>query len=297
MESLEEHLARQAYYLTYENEPTPTIVFHIREDALKLTQSKKMEDGIIAKVRQRFGDRPFEKSLDKNWGFEGTSVNRGTKDGLLRIAFAIPPYWIYGDQPCDKCEGTGKDDFFEERACSRCYGTKRARVDPEVSINYSVESMSLLLWYLYYVLFDEKKLLESQDLIIDLLTHIKGSSPIGGEMSDWFFRACISLKEKHADKKGWRETDFPKTLAAMKAVHKHIMPTGSEPWCRAEIGNIGFYLEVPSNACYVAADHHGMSHLLEQGFSCHNVDSTCQQLSLFVGLIVLYHEVLEETLS
>ncbi len=292
--SLKEHLLRQAYYLTYERKPVPTIVVHIREDLLEATKRVGVKEGLIIKAKHRRGDLPFENSFEKNWGFEGTSINRGFKDGFLRIAFAIPPYWIYSNDPCPNCGGTGQDDVIEGRKCFECYGTKKARLDPPVSIGRTIESLSLLLWYLYCVFLDEKKFAESQDLLIDVVTHIKGSAPIGGEMSTWFSEACMTLKKKYDAIPGYRQTDFPKALKAMKATYSHIMPTRSDPSCRVEIGNVGFFLDVPSNACNLAADHYAMGNILDEGFSCHNVDGACQQTSLLVGLIVFYHEVLEE---
>lgn len=301
MESLKEHLARQAYYLTYESEPTPTIIFHIRTDALETPEAVTMTKGVIAKVGRSHPNTYFETFLEKGWGFKDSSISRGTENGFLSIAFPIPPYWTYSENFCTKCEGKGYDDFWDDKnhRCHDCSGSGKEKIDTGNQTAKCAESMSLLLWYLFTIFIDRKELITSQDLVVDIITHIRGSAPLGGEISQWFQDACTTLKQKYDMIPGYRTTDFPRAHAILKSVYTHIVPSRLEPWCRAEIGHHGFYLEVPSNACYVAADGHGMQLILEDGtrFSCHNVDGTCQQLALFCGLIEFYHEVLEETLS
>jgi hypothetical protein len=301
MKNLKEHLSSQAYYLTYESEPVPTIVFHIRGDMLEDLKRIPLDNWHVKKGLERLGDATtHQSSFEKDWGFSRKTVNRGWDGEFLVLAFPLQPFFSYSEYPCERCEGTGQELFDKGRKCSDCRGTGKDTVGSNEQGKIT-ESMSLLLKYIEISLLDNRDTgrFDAQDIHVVIVTHIANRKPIGGEINEWLFDQFETFRDKVGDR-------CPEAKKVMSDVYAHLMVHEEEgrkrhnDYCRAEMHRYGFHLEVPMNATYLHVDDHGPNIFLPKGrttMSDHNVDSSPDQMSLLAGCVVFYHKILASALS
>lgn len=299
--SLKEHLSRQAYYLTYESNPTPTIVFHVRRDTLGHIKRVVPDDNrYVEMALKRFNNAAHEPSYDKDWGLSRKTINRGIEDDFAVLAFPLQPFVYYGNNPCPKCKGSGRDIAIKDNKCYECSGIGKEQIHSDEQ-HKIVESMSLLLKYLEFPLLDNRDTGRfEQDIHFILVTHITRRSPIGGEISRWLFDQFAPF-EKRAG------SHYPDIIEVMGRVYAHLLVKDEsgrrsfQDYCRAEMQRSGgFHLEVPMNATYLHVSDYGHNIYLPDGYksmSDHNVDSSCDQISLFAGCVSLYHKILTTMLS
>lgn len=312
MESLKEHLARQAYYFSYESTPVPTFVFHIRPEIIESLEKKYglRNYRVIEMKAKKIGVTDFETSFDKGIGFAGGSAtNRGIVGSHLELAFPLKYCIKFLDEPCEKCEGSGKDDFAkehfgEDRDCWSCRGKGKKYVDDDS------------FWRVWYSIETLLRYLNLSDDLPALQQDISMHCAVDGRIADEFVDQLTAYFQKK-ETEGTTErsimgpdyADIASVLDAMVEVWSFVdLRLDENDYARSTrincIGQVsrygGFLVQCPGNRTYVALfrKKEDEGRTSEHGHETmnHNIDSSFQELTLLVGLTVLYHEVLKETL-
>ncbi len=312
MKSLKEHLANQAYYFSYESKPVPTLIFHIRPEVIQTLEEKYglKNYRIIQMKGEKIGVTEFETSFKKDIGFTGGSANnRGVIGTHLELAFPLKYGIKFLDETCKRCEGSGKDDFAkehldEDRDCWGCRGTGK-KIEDDDSFRKVWYSIEIVLRYLS--LFDGLPHLQ-QD--------IRMNCAVDGRVTDTFvaFLTVYFQKKESEDlaEKCMMGPDYVEIDSALDAMveawsYVDLRIDDSEykgrqkTNCIAEVNrNGGFLVQCPGNRCFVALfRHNDNNRTSEIGHETmnHNIDTPYQELTLLIGLTVLYHEVLKKNLS
>lgn len=306
MESLKEHLAKQAYYFSYENEPEPTFLFHIRPEVIENLQNKfpLNEYARVGMLGEKAKGAEFEPSFEKGWGFHGSqSVYKGLVDHHTVLAFSFGRHFSFSNDPCGKCEGTGKDLFFKDRDCWDCKGTRKAKKRSAANAK-TFRSIVLLIKYLWRF--------ETEGT--DFEKDIDMNDTIGGEVSQEFFELMLQFFEREKTGANFETggiipdyVSIPKALKAMSHYYHYVdrkeEDKKSIEWNRSDfeayVNKHGcFFVKCPGiNGCYLALEKHDKDHRGRRETTNHNVDNMDQEMSLIIGLAVLYQEVLLSTLS
>lgn len=295
MNSLKQHLSRQAYYLTYENEPVPTIVVHIHPMIVEAINTKvPKENPIELQTQNKVSGFPLERSFDQNWGFGNSSQNRGMIGSHLELAFPLHPKFSFSEEPCKECGGTGKN-LGGEHKCWECRGEKKTKIDkPEIRLAY--HSVNLLLRYMWYMKGDTGLY---TDLELTRMYYGHASGNYCGNLQ-LFFDKNKGGANYTKPGIGSPYIDCPTVREAMMSVYKLINVNGTADAIDFEAyvtKEHGFFVRCPGqNGCYVGLDKlRGNDSDVE--FSNHNIDTIDQQFALLTGLVMIQEVVLKDTLS
>lgn len=287
-----EHLAKQAYYLTYESKPVPTIVFHIHPAIIQ--KGYPVGGHAEKKLQEKIPNFPIETSLNKNWGFGGLSQNRGVTDGHTAIAFPMYPPYHYTDSPCESCGGTGKEEFVDYR-CRECYGEKKQKVlDPEKKVMYySIELMIRLLSFM--------------QMDMELQQDLQLMCAIDGYTDESYARNLVGFYAKNKTGPNFVKPGIgssyihcPEAHAAMMEIYGFLYQERTLHGYDFEAyvtEDRGFFVRCPGvNGCYVGVERF---HRIEgrHEFTNHNIDNITQELTLLTGLAAIHQTVLQDVLS
>ncbi len=226
---------------------------------------------------------PFEYRLGEKFGF-GNSITRiGVTDKTTTYRLNLPVLRKQTNEPCSNCA-----DKSNSYICYRCYGTKKETYlawEEAFALSASLGILTNMLWLVQTS--DRKTdIQEKQIFTITILTEkgMHGGS-LGGHFSPFFINFLKTFEEG---------CSFDKAVKAMTKVYTYMY--GSQ--------NIGFekhsfrawqslpgnlMLDVPGDACGIHPSSCAGEISKDRGieWSCHNVDSPLQQLTLLTGLAAM----------
>lgn len=276
------------YELSWELLEVPTIVLRVHEDFIKaekkITKKISFADELIKYLRlQR-----FEESFDGNFGFDDAFIRVGSKDGFVRYNIPLPKYNL---SKCKNCNGGGRGRYLEGD-CLHCDGTGK---DREFDWHWAYKISASLNIFTMIAHFPQVETSASfpQLLTVETITRAEmhGGS-LGGEYSVPLVAWLKTLKPY---------TKIPEMILAMRAAYDRMIGVKrfDESSFQAYVADNNGWLNVscPGDACGLHP-HHDSSFDVQRGFgynfSCHNVDSPFQQLTLFAGLAALHDKVCKE---
>jgi hypothetical protein len=243
-----------------------------------------------------FGFQTFSKLLGEEefYGFDRAGIKKDRGE-FIEIFFAIPQVDKMLDNPCPDCNGSGKDKFIDI-PCSYCEGMGK-----EISRDWSsIFAVSASLSVLFrnpqmYSPDEEATSGLSQLITLNIMTSKEmGGSGIGGVWSKDF---CDYLRYLYSHK-AREEQVIQEVVEAMKKVYHHCFNTLNKSLFDDEFRvsikeNAWMVIDCPGDRCGVHPSHDPLS---DGGcdFSCHNVDSPVQQITLLAGLAVLHDKARED---
>ena len=273
------------YELSWDSN-TPAIIVKIHKDIAN--DCLVPEDAPLASYfMNEFGFSSFEKSLkDGDFGFNGSFKKVDFMNDFYIFKVAIPVVKKQSDEICPGCEGAKKDTFGSGK-CFRCNGTgKKILVDWNPM--YAISASFTLLFNLIDLRFSESdEILSPLPQLITLSTRTEreqhGGS-LGGTYSIPLAKFLSSFEPN---------TKITEMVEAMITAYGKMFGTDdgySKHSFRATVDYENGWLNVscPGDACGLnPSEHTGPKPGRGYKFSCHNVDSPMQQITLLSGLAAL----------
>ena len=272
------------YELSFSKQ-TPGILLRLHNDFLaasEIPQSPPITDH----YKEEFGFKNFGLNFQTDIGFEGALKFHGEKGDFHEYLIPLPKVLKQTNQRCGLCEGSGKDWAKDE--CFSCRGTDK-QVVPDYTCAYVISAtLSILTDFLCLL---EKptrsRLPQLLNLQVICQQGMHGGS-LGGEYSIPLVQWLVA---QGSHKK------VPEMVSAMRTSWTYMMEDKDDLLkFRASIDYPNGWLNVdcPGDACGL----HPMRDIYSNNgyeFTCHNVDTPAQQLTLIAGLAALHDRVRKET--
>lgn len=274
------------YEISWQEYP-PALILAIHKEFIESKKDIDLENIPISKsLATDLHLQPFKGNFETNIGYGGVFRRIGTeeKNDFMRYATEIPQVKKTTRGKCKDCKGTGKCSWNDEGECLWCGGTGKDWYMDWSGVNAISASLTVLTTWLHYCEIDTSAAFP-QLLIVDTITKngMHGGS-LGGDISIPMYDYLRSLGER---------VRFPKAIQAMITAHSKMVG-GNEFYSSnfnayAEKGH--FIINCPGDACGLHPSdwykHEGNGY----EFSCHNVDSAIQQITLLAGLATLHDMV------
>ena len=228
-------------------------------------------------------------------GFGESFTRIGLQDNWVRYRINIPRVMWYSDSSCPECLGTRENGNGLD--CLHCDGTGKKLVHD----THSVDAVCCSLWVLLMQLapVPEKQCTKLNQLLnVEVPVSPEGGRhghPVYGEYAPCFLGFFRAQPEN---------TGFPWVEDVMRRVHKHLWASPADHGGTLDLTEFGVgggqlelgcpVLRVPGgvldNDCEVRPDRFGFPGPEKNagiGFTCHNMDTSIQQLTAFTGLAAL----------
>lgn len=264
----------------------PAIILRVHNDFVQSMEPIPDEAPAIAGFKQQFGFAEFCGSFSGNFGFNNSFKRQGEKDGFLEFLVDIPVINKLTGKKCPECRGKRRNPRFTDMECFHCNGTgKEHEMDWKTA--YAISASFTL-----FTAISQYPQIETSCPLPQLLTlytitrqDMHGGS-LGGGYSIPLVKYLVSLG---------RGANITAMVHAMKASYQRMIGGRDydEHRFRASVDYENGWLNVdcPGDACGLHPSD-GSDRWEGRGyeFSCHNVDSPMQQLTLIAGLAALYEK-------
>ncbi len=300
-------MKKEAYFLSYDTQ-TFTVSIHIHISLMDFLQKIEPDNRLTNYIQNQNPELSLETNFKKNFGFGNCSNNLGRIDDCIVYAFQIPTM-EYSNNPCTWCRGKGYQYDDKQRICPSCKGTKNEKLNKGSERWAICLTLSTLFRYLEYALSDVRQsgneYAEQHVMLASNTEQRQGGMAIGGGISKDFFESCCKLYKDTLAKNLPEEPNkhppifiFEKAQEAMVHLWMHMNLTTEDSrirhYTKALLKERGhFYIECQGeNSCCIYTSD-SLSYFFDEGkpLCDHNIDSTMQQLTLLVGLIMVYTEV------
>lgn len=281
------------YELSWRAEP-PTIVLRLHRDFIAGAKVISLEELIVREFMKEFRFTNWNGDLTRNWGFEDAFVRQGEKEEFVEFWVNIPKVKWRTAEPCERCDGTGKDPHFEDEKCFSCDGSGKAYA-MDWKIAYAISASFTAFSNLVNYPEQETRAAVPQLLTVQTVTRQEShGGSLGGEYSIPLARWMASLGE------GTKMTEM---VEAMKAAHRRLFDDEKfDLHCSSFKASIDYedgWLNVscPGEECGLNPEYgEDMAMRKKRGykFDCHNVDTPMQQLTLLAGLAALHDQARRE---
>lgn len=270
--------------LTWYPEPTPAIGINLHRDAIPKFKGLRYLE-YLERASKELSDQnlpPFTSDIEHDFGFGGVMKHVGEEGDWARFRMELPCVREELDTECFFCEGSGKDKYLDGRTCISCGGSGH---------EYDFHQEDLLPFTATFAFMEpafspydppQTSARTPQLLTAQILSSLDNwRSGVYGEFSPTLAKWLRSLGQY---------TEIPEVSTAMMAAHERICHDKPEKSSfRAMVLHPnGYYVaDCPGQACGVLTSGHDLD--LDEGyeFSCHNVDSPIQSLTLLAGLAAL----------
>ncbi len=273
----------------WQNDETPAIFLRVHKDFVRSIKAIPETAPLVTTLRAEFFNTLFDTfsgSFEQDFfGFNKVFERVGEVEEFVEFLIRIPVIDKPTGRKCPECQGTKKDQFLEDRECFHCNGTgKESQIDWRLA--YSISAS-----FTVFTTLSKYSEVETSCRLPQLLTfhtitvRDMHSGSLGGDYSIPLVK-WLSLLGRNAPLAGM--------IYAMKTSYQRML--GRREYndfdFQAYVANENGWLNVscPGNACGIQPAY---GHLREgEGyqFSCHNVDSPMQQLTLIAGLAALHEK-------
>jgi len=276
--------------LTHENIPcwyelswvkaSESLIFRIHKEFIQYKPIDFKSAPIVKHYIKEYSLPPFEFDFNKDIGFGGIIKFKQEKDNFIEYHITIPQVKKYTGKKCKECDGKGYDEE-RDMKCLHCENGKVWTMDWK-EINLISASLSVLTTWLH---FSEKDVScpYSQLATIDTVFQpgMHGGS-LSGDCSIDFKNKLKTLGDIYLNE----ISDVTKLVyTKLFGIQNYLSHYDTR------ISNGRFTINCPGDACGLYPSE--WYDFKDEGFkfSCHNVDSPAQQLTLLVGFAVLCDKV------
>lgn len=274
-------------------EKEPAIILRVHQDFIDSIPAVTSENFMVASFMKSFKFQRFSGDWQEKFGFDdGVFEYQGKQEnGFLEYAISIPRIKIITEKPCKECNGTGKDLHWQERfqeeiKCHHCSGSGF-----ELDYNWPLARAVSASFTIFFILSRYPEIETSapfpQLMAIDTMTgtDMWHSGSLGGEFS-------IPMTQWLASHENDNETILKIVEAEKIAYCRMFEGDDGRYGFRANIRQGGgLSIDCPGDACGIHPDSWGIEKGRGYKFSCHNVDTAAQQLTLLAGLAALHDHV------
>lgn len=267
------------------------IEFNIHPSCAELLQGMNPQNLPLKYCCEKLGFNDIETDLNKNFGINNQSINRGLVNGLINLAFPLVAPYTLSSKPCTGCGGSGERQTFgfgDDKKCFFCRGTGK-EIDNRTNMHEQCASIYLLTKYLNWgvLMKDENPFPKNHFGRQELFLEVDPKNGIGGECSKNFFSELALVDTNEMQLVREKEMFELHSISEGRHLFPEITFYDREFQFRCEASEKGrIYVEVPGqNGCSIHMDHH-------QGeqFTCHNIDRPQQQFCLLAGFSMLWRD-------
>ena len=268
-------------------------VLRISEEYLRKRPRILNNNMMVIAMKQQLGFEKFDNNFyGDNFGFDGSFIKTGIKNGFIDLKAVLPLVRKKEDRSCDCCKGTGKNELFADENCIICKGEGISYIYDWKEAFALSATFTLLFTYLYMT---EKSIdSKSRNQLITVCTNTHKEAH-GGSLYGEFSKAIVSWMKNIGCVESF--------LNSLKIVTTKAY--GKMYGCKLDkveifdaydfkmmMKNGRLIMDCPGDACGVnpSEDYGGEKEETGYKFSCHNVDSPMQQLTLLAGLAALHDE-------
>lgn len=276
-------------------EKEPAILLRVHKDLLRDTRVIFSQAPIIKGLKEEFGFTDFIGNFNEDFGFDGAFNRHKETEEFVEFLIKIPIVKKETDKNCPYCKGSGQDTLLDfERECLYCEGTGKEHLydwKPAYTISASFTVFSCLSRHPK----KETSATFPQLLTITTITtrELHGGS-LSGEFSVPLCNWMDSLRENTAPNRA----TIPEMIKAMKVAYSRMLGLTEfeEHYFRASVDYEGGWLNTscPGNACGLNPVHMRPKKGKGYEFSCHNVDTPVQQITLLASLAALHDRARKE---
>jgi hypothetical protein len=270
----------------------PAIILRIHKEFLESMKAIGCGSPIIESYKSKFGFNKFNNFTEKYSGFDNSFYKRNVNGEFQELEIGMPVFKNMSGKKCKECKGTKKGKY--DDICYYCEGTGEEFVyNWEKAYAVSASFSIFFALAAYPEMKTSSKLL--QLMTVRTLTE-KGMH--GGSLSGYFsIPICNWLRQLD------KHSNVPEIISAMKTAYRFMFNAKIKDWIfehdfRAYVNEGFLIVDCPGNACglnptsfnsFYGEKNNGYE------FSCHNVDTPAQQLTLLAGLAALHDKVRLET--
>lgn len=284
------------YEISWHEILPPAIVLRIHDDFIEQIREKKLNFGKalhVMKFKKEFGFRTFAEDFDNDFGFNEILLNKGKVGGFTEFFVNFPKVRKETEETCDYCKESGENELLG-RECLHCEGSGKEHIydwKPAYAISASLNVFFSLSCFL------EKETIAKfpQLMTVNLATH---RDMHGGSLSG---ECGIPLAEwmKGRGKDGKDDVMLPEVTNATRSAYYHMFgPSDREiedmHHFRAYTRDGCFYISCPGDRCGLHPNERNRGDNMGHIFSCHNVDTPMQQITLLAGLAALHDKARKE---
>jgi hypothetical protein len=281
------------YELSWDEKvPALTVSVH-KTFAASVPLMTRENNQIVSAMMDQFHLKKFDGKLQIGmFGFDLAWKHLDTGDEFVRFSIPIPQVKFPGRKNCSYCRGTGKHPHVHLEKCPSCKGTKKDhdyRWNKVYAISATFTLFSIFSRYTDVVTTCKFPQLLTVQTMTELGQH--GGS-LGGEYSRTLCSWLASFPEN---------SSLPEMEEAMLFAHKRMK--GLSDWdkhsfrARLPYGNGWLNVGSPGDACGLHPSRGSVDIGEGYQFSCHNVDSAMQQITLLSGLAALHDKARKEIKS
>lgn len=272
-----------------------TIILRVHRNFIRnLELEATVDSPFIQAFMEEFGFAQFDGSLTRDFGFERTFRLRQTcPDGFNEFDAKLPRVEKITDESCEMCAGTGKDRTRWDNRCLYCEGAGR-KTDYDWKAAYAISAgftvFCDLAFHPRWGKGPDPPPDKSQLLTLQTMTR---SGAHGGSISGMLSIPLVAwLSRFQADAR------LPVVENAMRVAYNRMFIMRSyvaarefRAWLRDDRGYL--LIDCPGDACGLHPSDFAppLARLEGYNFTCHNVDSPVQQLTLIAGLAALCDRV------
>lgn len=281
------------YEIGFQEKPL-AVVIRIAEEIIPFLP-RIQSNAPLVKHFLDWGFASFEPDYTKHFGFDESLRFKKRENGFVILECKIPRIRELTGKPCTYCKGSGKDSIGavigEKRACGHCKGSGKG-YELNWTRAYAVSaSLATLLSMLEFPDTETKR--DIPQLMIHRFyvgRELHGGS-LGGVFSPEFTRWLLSFGQND-------QFMIPEVDDVMRRVYAKMLGAQNRYTSyefRSWIQNGGLVTNCPGNACGLHPESwESIESKRGQKYSCHNVDSPMQQLTLFSGLCYLHDRARRE---
>ena len=264
-----------------EAESPPALILRVHRDFLRKEAPPPPTSPVITGLQKDLGLGEYRASPEGDvFGFAPAAfLPRPEKDGFAEFLVPMPAIERPTGRRCPDCRGTGTDRMCGG-ACLRCMGKKKER---KLSWDVSDATVAGLAVFFAWTGYAEADTSARFPQLMEIHSGARGGShPLGGYYGAAFMRWLARFPQY---------TEFPEAVEAMWRSYGYMFDDHKEDrWgFKAQLLHPNYLvLDCPGDACGVHQSHHGERPDRGSEFTCHNLDSAAQQLTLLSGLAVLH---------
>ncbi len=269
-------------------EKEPAIILRIHQNFIANLNVNLQNSPFVKSLLEDFKFKDFSGDFNGDIGFNQAFKHKGEKDGFVEFLVSVPKVKEETAKKCPHCKGSGKEKPYPGK-CIHCGGTGKEYIT-DWSLATAVSASFTIFTALLRLSEKDTSAVLPQLFTFKTITHkdIHGGS-LSGDISISLCKWLGSFSEGE---------EISEMVQAMKIAYGYMfggLKSFDEPSFRAYIRKGGrFTADCPGDACGL----HPSDWYIHEGkgyeFSCHNVDTPMQQITLLAGLAALHDKARKE---
>jgi len=265
----------------------PALVLRVHKDFVRNTKIVSNDAPIVNQFKEEFGFKDFIGNFNGNFGFDKTFIRRGETEEFVEFLVTIPQVKKETGKKCSYCQGSGWDKR-SDNECIYCNGKGKECIYDYQSA-YAISASFNVFFVLSYHLEIETSSTFLQFLTVRVTT---GRDWHGGSLGGMYSILLCNWMDSLMKKAAANRAIIPEMIEAMQSAYQVMigLTEYEKHDFRASIDYESGWLNVscPGNACGLNPVHMGPEEGKGYEFSCHNVDTPAQQITLLAGLAALH---------